>query len=459
MNFKYNHTAQKALEIARTAEGRLPSERELCGICGVSRITARKALEYLRRKGIVTRHVGKGTFLAKGANLPKVTFMMVSPSTPPEIKDHLHREAEIFFGSKDKTPVEFKEIDENVVSAIQGGGTKIVFWPYIGRLSNLGAFACLDELPGFYETCSRIEASYCDWHRGLDGRMRCTAVPMNFNASVFSFNHKFAKNIGLDANAGPQSWDEIIEWGEKCSKAGKIYPTYVPSELRFALPLAYYFTSSGGRDYLEETSSGLRLDFSAGVKWLEFFRRLHSIPGNYKMTSFGPDPLTRRKSLFSCDVGTWILYHRGSKLSSELSVTPIPPVRKGGTSFTQVTKNCMGIVPGGDPAGVEIAWSFVRHLICDTDAQARLADAFPVLSVNRDVLRRQSEQTEWKIFIDAFRSGKSFSSHPIRFGLNALIRECYDDCMRGNLTPVEAAEKIQNVGELLIKIERERTWF
>jgi len=44
-------------------EGRLPPERELCEILGVSRGELRKALATLEQNGELWRHVGKGTFI------------------------------------------------------------------------------------------------------------------------------------------------------------------------------------------------------------------------------------------------------------------------------------------------------------------------------------------------------------------------------------------------------------
>ena len=51
--------AQKQLPPAT----RLPPERELCEMLGVSRGELRKALAILERQGELWRHVGKGTFI------------------------------------------------------------------------------------------------------------------------------------------------------------------------------------------------------------------------------------------------------------------------------------------------------------------------------------------------------------------------------------------------------------
>jgi GntR family transcriptional regulator len=45
---------------------RLPAERRLAGSTGVSRMTARAALRALAERGLVTRDVGRGTFVARG---------------------------------------------------------------------------------------------------------------------------------------------------------------------------------------------------------------------------------------------------------------------------------------------------------------------------------------------------------------------------------------------------------
>jgi len=50
-----------------TAGGQLPSERQLAANYGVSRVTARKALDKLQQEGLVHAHQGRGSFVARDA--------------------------------------------------------------------------------------------------------------------------------------------------------------------------------------------------------------------------------------------------------------------------------------------------------------------------------------------------------------------------------------------------------
>lgn len=65
---------------------RLPAERELCDILGVSRGELRKALALMEAEGEVWRHVGKGTFI--GARPPEelsIIAEIASRSNPAEV--------------------------------------------------------------------------------------------------------------------------------------------------------------------------------------------------------------------------------------------------------------------------------------------------------------------------------------------------------------------------------------
>lgn len=70
----------------------LPTERELESSMGVSRSTVRKCLKELERDGLITRHIGRGTFVAAAVQAPlhdlqpMARILAASPSEVIEVR-------------------------------------------------------------------------------------------------------------------------------------------------------------------------------------------------------------------------------------------------------------------------------------------------------------------------------------------------------------------------------------
>jgi DNA-binding FadR family transcriptional regulator len=69
--------------------GRLPTERELSQRFAVPRNTVRKALAQLEAEGSITRHVGRGTFLADTGGYPADSVTHTSPAELMEARMRL----------------------------------------------------------------------------------------------------------------------------------------------------------------------------------------------------------------------------------------------------------------------------------------------------------------------------------------------------------------------------------
>lgn len=64
-------------------DGRLPTERELCTLFGISRRAIRKALDALEAEGIVWRRQGKGTFVGQPPDPNGHLAAIIAPDTDP----------------------------------------------------------------------------------------------------------------------------------------------------------------------------------------------------------------------------------------------------------------------------------------------------------------------------------------------------------------------------------------
>lgn len=83
---KHQQVEQVLLEIVERSRfadgGRLPPERELCEAIKVSRGTLRKALDALEARGLIWRHVGRGTFAGK-VRTAQTSLIQIADTTSP----------------------------------------------------------------------------------------------------------------------------------------------------------------------------------------------------------------------------------------------------------------------------------------------------------------------------------------------------------------------------------------
>lgn len=99
--------------------GRLPTERELAARFALPRNTVRKTLAQLEAEGAITRHVGRGTFLADTGGFPADSITHTSPAELMEARMRLEPAlAELIVVNA--TPADFERMETCLDRAERG---------------------------------------------------------------------------------------------------------------------------------------------------------------------------------------------------------------------------------------------------------------------------------------------------------------------------------------------------
>ncbi len=101
--------------------GKLPTERELAARFGMPRNTVRKTLAQLEAEGAITRHVGRGTYLADTGGFPADSITHTSPAELMEARLRLEPAmAELIVINA--TPADFERMEICLDRAERGAG-------------------------------------------------------------------------------------------------------------------------------------------------------------------------------------------------------------------------------------------------------------------------------------------------------------------------------------------------
>jgi len=198
------------IERASTAE-RLPSEHELAAAHGVSRITARAALQELERRHLVQRVRGSGTFVA-----PRVDYRL-SPATPPSWTESLRAaghdaRSEIVASSRDVADEHLAgllEVPTGSPVVVLDRRSSVDGWPAgVGR-SELPADLVPDIAGRLHESGSLFRTLTTYGHRPVRASVR---------AELAVAPAAVAAALGLEGR--PPVWR--LESRNRCSRSGRV---------------------------------------------------------------------------------------------------------------------------------------------------------------------------------------------------------------------------------------------
>lgn len=127
----------------------LPSEPEMTEMYGVSRMTVRKAVDYLVRQGMVERQRGKGTFVSEPRSEFKMALPLDKHLTSSDVAGHLKATLKNQLLHLSKLPA-----DEQVANALHIEPGTLVW--FMKRLRLIG------DVPFVYEVSHMLHAPFAD---------------------------------------------------------------------------------------------------------------------------------------------------------------------------------------------------------------------------------------------------------------------------------------------------------
>ncbi|OGV58540.1 MAG: hypothetical protein A2X45_01425 [Lentisphaerae bacterium GWF2_50_93] len=464
--FKFQLLKDELLTAFQGDIKRIPSERDLCAKYKASRTTVRKALADLEDGRLISREVGRGTFITAKKRCHLIWFICVG--TAPQLQKYFEDEAERFMEEKEEADIRILHIESReLVETIRSRpGIKIIFAPNFGYLASTGMLLPLNELDGFTNCLSFLNSSYIEWNESRDGQRRCYSIPLFIDTEVFAWNGDLARKAGI-GDAAPRDWNEIVKWLEKVRKLrnkGKdVYGGLLSAtgkKANHAPPLSYYIAASAGKNFITNQAGNVVLDFSSGREWLDFFHRCHETGQLFIETEYSDvSPLFNGNILFAFRAGSWIMQQKRNFPEFPLRLSPIPPSKADTSPFSITSAVGMGIVneTGKSSDATITGWDFIRHLTCGRDSQRRLVENYFGIAINREVFTWQQAQRQYAPFMQSISTGTMRCDHPIQHGIMKIMRIYFDKALKGEISIDEAVSRINETGEIQAEIENDRS--
>ncbi|OGV37724.1 MAG: hypothetical protein A2X48_10055 [Lentisphaerae bacterium GWF2_49_21] len=464
--FKFELLKDELLTVFQGDIKRIPSERDLCTMYKASRTTVRKALADLEDGKLISREVGRGTFITAKKRCHLIWFICVG--TAPQLQSYFEDEAKRFMEEKEEADIRILRIEssELVETVRSRPGIKIIFAPNFGYRASTGMLMPLNELDGFTNCLSFLNSSYIEWNESRDGQRRCYSIPLFIDTEVFAWNGDLARKAGIGESA-PRDWDEIIKWLEKVkklrNKGTDVYGGLLSAtgkKMNHAPPLSYYIAASAGKNFITNQDGNVALDFSSGRKWLDFFHRCHETGQIFLETEHSDvSPLFNGNILFAFRAGSWILQQKRNFPDFRLKLCPIPPSDENTSPFSLTSSVGMGIVSEtGKTNGATITgWDFIRHLTCNSGSQRRLVEDYFGIAINKEVFAEQQKQKQYAPFMQSISTGTMRCDHPVQHGIMKIMRIYFDKALKGEITIDEAVSRIKEIGEIQTEIENDRS--
>ncbi len=364
---------------------------------------------------------------------------------------------------------------QKLVTAIQSNTAPDISWLHSDFLHKLVEADAIYKIDHFIKGKNGLskEDMYDIFPQSLESakwKGTLYAMPMEATTLALIYNKNKFKEVGLDPEKPPQTWDELYEYAMKLTKDkdgdGKIdqYGFYIPAfpasgplSVWMVLQWTPFLWQAGGEEITEDQTKVL-FNSEAGVKALSLWKKLFD---NQKFQNF---TLTHDLGFVSGTIamimdGPWDLPELRDIKNFEWGVTHLPagPFKKA----TYLAGEHLTVFK--QSKNPDEAWRFIKWIL-RPDIQAKFSIESGYLPVRKSVL----DLPEYKKFLESDPAMKSFveqisisqaraSIDFYRVEINQNIAEAVEKAIIGNsdIKTVlnEAAEKSN---KLLQKVKRKK---
>lgn len=252
----------------------------------------------------------------------------------------------------------------------------------VGSVAARGMLMPLDEF------IKRDKVNLNGWYKNVldEARYRgkIYALPSGTDDRALYYNQVLFANVGLDPNAPPETWDQLLAYARKLTKVsgdGKL--TQVGFAPLYAQGWLYLWGWQNGAEFLSEDGRKSLLNDPHLVEALSFIVKFYDEFGGYDLVhrSLSGDPFLNQQLAMKID-GNWYLNSLAGALERDfdwfVAPAPVPAERLAGTGrfagqpkFITWSGGWSWAIPVGVP-NPDAAWEVIKFL---TTTPGHLANA------------------------------------------------------------------------------------
>lgn len=278
------------------------------------------------------------------------------------------------------------------------------------------------------------------------------AIPFAPDVSFMFYNKEHFSEAGLDAEKGPETWSELIEYSQKLTRDGHYGYTYAGGGEQMFTFVPYIWSNGG--DLLSEDGKTCLLDEPEAIEALQLY---DDLTNKYKVTPEGVTTYSWSESQDAFLSGKASMTILGnSQLYTFLTEYPdfdfgvcLIPKKDGKEHSSFGGGDLIAIMEQSD--NKEAAWDFVEYVLSE-DVQVELFAKNGLLPARTDLFDNEyfNKNDKYEVLKEALKVSRASRSEKYN-EMNQPLVNATQSCLMGNATAEEAFKKAAEEIDAIMK--------